>query len=125
MRAVCAPVISAVALAGCSSTSSKYDELVVQTVDDTAAPFTGPVGGVQVQVNNQPWVATDATGKATFKNVDRPFTVRIYVIIPTVPLMEWSAVRETPGLDANPAVLVINGWTHYPTRQANIAGSVT
>jgi hypothetical protein len=39
--------------------------------------------------------------------------------------MDWSSVWETPGLDANPAVRVINGWTHYITRQASIAGSVT
>jgi hypothetical protein len=126
VRAACILVIGTVALAGCGSGSPKYDELVVQTIEGMLDPFnTAPIEGVHVQVNNQPWATTDANGKATFKNVVRPFTVRsTYPLLPGGDThVVWNGVGETQGLDANPAVIVINRY-HASTRQVSIAGSV-
>jgi hypothetical protein len=96
MRAVSIRVITAIAVAACSSCSSS-DELVVQIVDSLPRPFnTGPIPGVRVQVNDSDWVTTDANGTVTFTNVAPPFTVRA-VLTSTTASVESSVVRGCRG----------------------------
>lgn len=52
------------------------DALVIRTVSEYKP--TVPVAGVQVQVDDLPWVETDASGEARFEAVASPYTVRLY-----------------------------------------------
>src|SRR5205823_14023238 len=47
----------------------------------TVSGYSGkPMAGIQVQLENQGWRSTDASGNATFEAVHEPFVVRIHQI---------------------------------------------
>src|SRR3954468_603413 len=65
-------VLVALALAGCVFSG---DDLTIQTVSEYGGT---PIAGVKVQVGDQPWMTTDASGKARFTAAMSPYTVRIH-----------------------------------------------
>ena len=93
--------------------------VVVRTVSDRTGV---PVGGVQVQVEGQPWATTGADGKATFAVVPRPFTVRVH----QSPRSDSHSVFVLQGRTASEVVAEVygnpNGFSSF--RQARVSGIV-
>ncbi|HEY8210473.1 MAG TPA: carboxypeptidase-like regulatory domain-containing protein [Myxococcaceae bacterium] len=111
---VCAPALCVV-LCGCN--------LVVQTISEYGGE---PIPGVQLQVDDQPWVVTNAEGRASFTPPGGRYTLR--VLQPTDATsasgrryVTWDLL-EIDGPPGNPVVLQVEG-TFVPHRQVSLSGT--
>src|SRR5256885_15911075 len=68
--------LAAVALVGCNR------DLKVRTVSQL---FGSPVAGIQVQVDDGAWMATDVNGEVTFHGVGDAFALRAHQVVAANP----------------------------------------
>jgi hypothetical protein len=113
------PLLIAAALVAGACSNSDPGPIVVRTVADRTGV---PVGGVQVQVEAQPWATTGADGKANFAAVPRPFTVRVH----QSPRSDSHSVFVLRGRTASEVVAEVvgnpNGFSSF--RRARVSGIV-
>jgi len=116
--------LACLGIAGCAASSD--GQVIVRTVSDR----TGlGMGGIKVQVADQPWATTDANGVATFAGVGPTYTLRAHQMVAfAVPfhevfVLEGQTQRELViDVDGNPGTL---SPPHTPTwSDAEISGTV-
>lgn len=121
MRRFIPCMIASALLAGCMASE---DGLTIQTVSEYEG---SPIAGVKVQVGDQPWMTTDASGRARFAAAMSPYTVRIhqpmiYTDSKGVP-HQHDKVWRLVGRDKNPLVVQVDG-SLAQIYKANISGTV-
>jgi hypothetical protein len=117
--------ICGLALVRCSSGGSGGGGLVVQTVSEYGGT---PIAGVKVQVADQPWTATGASGEARFAQVKPPYAVRVHQSL-TFSALDGQARRHDKvwqliGQTGNPLVLRVDG-SLAQSYKAHVSGTVT
>jgi hypothetical protein len=119
-RRACALV--SLLLAGCTGSA---DSLTIQTVSEYGGTA---IAGVKVQVGDQPWTTTDASGKARFAAAVSPYTVRIHQAMIFTDLHgaahQNDKVWQLVGQDKNPLIVQVDG-SLAQIYKATLSGTVT
>ena len=103
-------------IGGCSG-GGGGESVVVRTVTDRTG---APTAGVRVQVEDSPWVTTDAAGEASFEDIAEPFTVRLHE-----PDDAWDNVIVLGGRTGREVVAEVGGPGIPEWHSAAVSGTVS